>query len=142
MPSSTNNQIICKNLSWALSQSLKTKRLRTSSAALANEFNLRALGVSTISSETMRKWRSGSAMPSPGHLVVLRDWLGLDLNVIFSRVEQTVAAGVALTARDNKPLSPNDALESLDETIKVLLDTRKTISAEMRKLEKRSTAEE
>jgi transcriptional regulator with XRE-family HTH domain len=137
-----SNEQVCKsNLAHALRVAIKKKYTRISAAALSDEFNLRALGASTISAETMRKWRSGSVMPSASHLVVLRDWLGLDLNTLFSRVEHKAVRDQNPDRPVNeKPLSPIDALERLDETIRVLLDTRRTISSEMRKIEKQAEA--
>ena len=133
-----SNEQVCKsNLAHALRVAIKKRHSRISAAALSDEFNLRALGATTISAETMRKWRSGSVMPSASHLVVLRDWLDLDLNTIFSRVEQSASFDETTSRPAGKtPLSPNEALESLDETIKTLLDTRKMISSEMREIEK------
>ena len=137
-----SNEQVCKsNLAFALRVAIKKKYSRISAAALSDEFNLRALGANTISAETMRKWRSGSVIPSASHLVVLRDWLGLDLNALFSRVVHEAAVDQSTDLPLNeKPLSPHDALERLDETIRVLLDTRKTISSEMRKIEKQAAA--
>lgn len=44
---------------------------------LADQFNLRAEGTSTISRETARKWMRGKAVPQVGRLEVLIKWLGL-----------------------------------------------------------------
>ncbi len=48
-----------------------------SATMLADQFNLRAEGTSTISRETARKWMRGKAVPQVGRLEVLIKWLGL-----------------------------------------------------------------
>ncbi len=49
-----------------------------SAAKVADAFNLRAHGTSTISRETARKWLRGEAMPEIGKMQVLIHWLNLD----------------------------------------------------------------
>ena len=139
MPSAKNNHTARSNLSRALKASLSSKGSKIlSSSKLANEFNLRAIGAATITPETMRKWLSGAAMPSAGHLVVLREWLKLDLNAIFSRSEKKESFDEWITdPLIGKALANNAALETLDETIKVLLNTRKTMSSEIKANDKR-----
>lgn len=51
---------------------------RISAQRLADQFNLRAKGTTTISRETARKWMSGLAIPQYERLVVLVEWLALD----------------------------------------------------------------
>ena len=133
--SDTNANMVLNNFSYALRQALSQRYRRASSAHLCAEFNLRSLGAPSISAETMRKWRSGISMPAPGHMVILRDWLSLDLNDIFSRkILSTVRVEPA--PRDvNKPVTPDVALDALDESIKVFIDTRKVISDEIKKVE-------
>lgn len=130
----SNMDICLHNFSHVLRDALRKRYPRSSTAKVANEFNLRALGVNTISGETMRKWRSGSTMPSPGHMVVLRDWLQIDFNQIFSRSKVNASEHASTNNGGEAPMSPSVALDTLDHTIKVLLDTRKTISNEMRKV--------
>ena len=139
MPNAKNNYLARSNLSRALKMSLSSQGSgMLSSSKLANEFNLRAIGAATITPETMRKWRSGAAMPSAGHLVVLREWLKLDLNAIFSKSEKNESFDEWITDPLNgKALSNNAALETLDETIKFLLNTRKTMSVEIKANDKR-----
>jgi transcriptional regulator with XRE-family HTH domain len=45
---------------------------------IANDFNLRAYGTSTISRETVRKWIGGLAFPEVGRLKAIIDWLKMD----------------------------------------------------------------
>jgi len=129
----SHNQICLNNLSLILMQAFSQRYPKASTSFLANEFNLRALNVPTISGETMRKWRSGSSMPAPGHLTVLRKWLDLDLNKVFSS-SMVVRSGHPIIVEDEN-LAPYEALDYLDQTIKALVDTRKVISLELRKVE-------
>ncbi len=54
-----------------------------SAAELAMQFNLRAHGTKTISRESARKWLRGLALPEISKLMVLVEWLSLDINKIF-----------------------------------------------------------
>jgi hypothetical protein len=54
---------------------------------LAIEFNLRASGCREITRETGRRWLIGGALPEYGRLVLLKQWLKLDMNVIFDTTE-------------------------------------------------------
>ena len=54
-----------------------------SAAAFAMQFNLRAHGTKTISRESARKWLKGLALPEISKLIVLVEWLSLDINKIF-----------------------------------------------------------
>jgi transcriptional regulator with XRE-family HTH domain len=49
-----------------------------SAAKLADAFNLRARGTTTITRETARKWLLGDAMPEIGKMRVLITWLDID----------------------------------------------------------------
>lgn len=131
----TNADIVLDNLSYALRQELSRRYRRASSASLCVEFNLRSLGAPTISPETMRKWRSGISMPAPGHMIILRDWLSLDLNDIFSRRILSRVGDVPAPRDVNKPVTPDVALDALDDSIKVLIDMRKVISDEIKRVE-------
>ena len=51
--------------------------------SLAREFNLRAFGCPPITRETARRWLIGTALPEYGRLVVLKQWLDLDMEYIF-----------------------------------------------------------
>ena len=72
-------------------------------------------------------------MPAPGHLTVLRKWLDLDLNKVFSS-STVVRSGHPIIVEDEN-LAPYEALDYLDQTIKALVDTRKVISVALRKVE-------
>lgn len=62
----------------AFKERLKEKYIRVPSAAkIADAFNLRAHGTSTISRETAMKWLNGEALPEIGKLIVLLKWLNL-----------------------------------------------------------------
>ena len=53
----------------------------------ANQYNLRASGTTTITRQTAFRWTSGKGFPDPGRLVVLVEWLDLDLRAIFQLTE-------------------------------------------------------
>ena len=60
-----------------------------SAAFIADNFNLRAYGTSTISRETARKWLSGTAVPEVDKLIVLVKWLNISMDEVFSEINQT-----------------------------------------------------
>ena len=51
---------------------------------IADQFNLRASGTSTITSETARKWIKGLAVPEIDRFKVLMDWLEFNPSDLFS----------------------------------------------------------
>lgn len=51
----------------------------------ANQFNLRAYGTKTITRETARKWLLGLAVPEIDKLVVLVEWLDIDVLNLFGQ---------------------------------------------------------
>jgi len=54
-----------------------------SASQFADDFNLNAIGTSTVSRETTRNWINGSAFPKVDHLMVLCEWLSLSVDSIF-----------------------------------------------------------
>lgn len=54
-----------------------------SANAFANEFNIRAYGTKTITGETARKWMHGLAVPEIDKLLVLVDWLEINVLELF-----------------------------------------------------------
>ncbi len=58
----------------------KKYKTAPSNVFIATQFNLRAHGTSTVSTETVRKWSKGLAYPSASHLTAIVDWLELNPN--------------------------------------------------------------
>jgi hypothetical protein len=48
---------------------------------IANEFNLRAVGSSTVSREVVRKWLNGLSLPKSDKLTVMRKWLDIQTDL-------------------------------------------------------------
>lgn len=98
MPHTKNKKEIQSSFSVALSRALDSRfDMKVSSTRLADEFNLRAAGTTTISRQTALKWIKGAALPDAGRLKVLAQWLDLDLNEIFK-------SEVYLTSNESKLL--------------------------------------
>ena len=73
-----NRKLAGQLFAQAFKERLKEKYIRVPSAAkIADAFNLRAHGTSTISRETARKWLKGEGLPEIGKLNVLLKWLNL-----------------------------------------------------------------
>ena len=53
-----------------------------SASFLAREFNLRNYHSEPITQESARRWLKGLAIPKFDKLLILRSWLGLDLNAL------------------------------------------------------------
>ena len=51
---------------------------------LANQFNLRAKGTTTITPETARKWMKGIVVPEVDRFIVLIDWLEMHPSELFT----------------------------------------------------------
>jgi hypothetical protein len=84
MPHTKNKKEIQSNFSNALSDALTSRYgVIVSATRLADEFNLRASGTTTISRQTALKWIKGTTLPDAGRMKVLAEWLDLDLNDIF-----------------------------------------------------------
>jgi hypothetical protein len=83
-----NKQTVLKRFSRALQAALIDQFGKGFSAQrLANEFNLRASGTTTITRQTALNWITGRDIPNLGRLYVLKNWLNLDLNEVFSSGE-------------------------------------------------------
>ncbi len=68
-----------KLFSICLSEALLKKYGKVPSATfLANQFNLRAYGTTTITRESARKWLNGLAIPEMSRLKVLIQWLEIN----------------------------------------------------------------
>ncbi|MGZ8258080.1 MAG: hypothetical protein ACXWTR_02770 [Methylotenera sp.] len=73
-----------KNFSSALNKGLLNKFGKIPSCSVvANQFNLRAYGTTTVTRETVRKWMQGVTLPGPGRLHVLIEWLNLNPSEIL-----------------------------------------------------------
>lgn len=88
---------------------------------LANQFNLRADGTTTITAETARKWIKGLSVPEIDRFKVLIKWLEFDIDDLFNTKE------VHLTNKETHDVI--DAIESkihdLVETINKFKDKKK-----------------
>jgi hypothetical protein len=79
-----NRKHIAIKLSELLNESLIKKYNKTPSANfVANQFNLRANGTTTITAETARKWMRGIAVPEIDRFIVLIHWLEFQPEEIF-----------------------------------------------------------
>ena len=100
---------------------LKKYKKIPSGSFLANQFNLRAEGTTTITAETARKWVKGLSVPEIDRFKVLIKWLELDVDSIFNTTE------VHLSRTETNDLI--DAIESkihdLVETISKFKDKKK-----------------
>jgi len=54
-----------------------------SASFFANQFNLRAAGTTTITSETARKWMKGLMVPEIDRFKILIEWLDFKTNKLF-----------------------------------------------------------
>lgn len=96
-----NRETTASYLAKLINQALIIKFGRVPSASLfANQFNLRAYGTSTITRETARKWILGLSIPEIDKLIVLTEWLDLDISSIFKRKKKTFLVNQNL---QNKP---------------------------------------
>ena len=78
----------------------------------ANQFNLRAAGTTTITSETARKWIKGLTVPEIDRFKVLIEWLEIDTADLF------VAGGVNLSQKET-----SDVIDAMESKIHDLLET-------------------
>ena len=79
-----NRKHIANEFSGLLNKCLVKKYKKTPSANfVANQFNFRANGTSTITAETARKWMRGMAVPEIDRFIVLIHWLEFHPGQIF-----------------------------------------------------------
>ena len=72
--------------SHSLRESLKLQYGKLPSAeVVSRDFNLRAHGTTPVTQESVRRWIRGESLPKPDHLIVLMQWLDLDLNEIYGK---------------------------------------------------------
>lgn len=96
-----------------------------SSGYIAKEFNLRAKNTGTVTSETVRRWLHGLALPDIEKIVALSEWLEIDLNTLLSIRK---AAGY----HSNK--IGNGELNTLINSSQKLIQSLHEISAELEDL--------
>ncbi len=81
-----NRKSTASCLAKAINEGLIKKFGKIPSANIfANQFNLRAYGTKTITRETARKWLLGLAVPEIDKLVVLIEWLDIDVLNLFGQ---------------------------------------------------------
>ena len=79
-----NRKQFADEFSELLNQCLIKKYKKTPSANfVANQFNIRANGTTTITAETARKWMRGIAVPEIDRFIVLIHWLGFEPAQMF-----------------------------------------------------------
>ena len=79
-----NRKEFAKKFSDVLNKHLIKKYKKVPSANfIANQFNLRADGTSTITSETARKWVKGISVPEIDRFKVLLGWLDFSPKELF-----------------------------------------------------------
>ncbi|MEY3106172.1 MAG: hypothetical protein RIT35_335 [Pseudomonadota bacterium] len=79
--------------SHALRESLKLQYGKLPSAeVVARNFNLRAHGTTPVTQESVRRWIRGESLPKPDHLIILVQWLHLNLNQIYENESHTESA--------------------------------------------------
>jgi hypothetical protein len=83
-----------------------------SGSFLANQFNLRAQGTTTITAETARKWIKGMSVPEIDRFKVLIKWLELDIDSIFNVTE------IHLSRKET-----NDVIDAIESKIHDLVET-------------------
>jgi transcriptional regulator with XRE-family HTH domain len=79
------NQEVAIVFSQAFKIGLLSKYRKIPSAGfIAREFNLRAKHTGTITNETARRWLKGMVLPDLEKLVILSEWLEIDLHTLLS----------------------------------------------------------
>jgi hypothetical protein len=78
---------------------------------MANQFNLRAEGTTTITAETARKWVKGLSVPEIDRFKVLIKWLELDVDDLFN------TKAVHLNPKEN-----NDVIDAIETKIHDLVE--------------------
>jgi hypothetical protein len=79
-----NRKQFADEFSELLNQCLIKKYKKTPSASfVANQFNFRANGTTTITAETARKWMRGIAVPEIDRFIVLMLWLEFQPGQMF-----------------------------------------------------------
>jgi len=84
-----------------------------SASSLANQFNFRAGGTTTISRETARKWLTGMVIPDLPKMMVLAEWLEMDANVFMGT--QGNSTNQVLVADDLVIETITEILRHMDE---------------------------
>lgn len=117
--SKDNKTITTERFSQALNRALFEKYGRSpSSTLLANDFNLRAYGTTTITRETARKWMRGLAIPEASKLKTLSEWLDLDLGSVFKTINDETALN------QNPTIDPNEQYQKTLYTLVKDLDDK------------------
>ena len=79
-----NRKQFANQFSELLNQCLIKKYKKAPSANfVANQFNFRANGTTTITAETARKWMRGISVPEIDRFIVLIHWLGFEPAQMF-----------------------------------------------------------
>ena len=105
-----NRKHIANEFSGLLNKCLLKKYNKTPSANfVANQFNFRANGTSTITAETARKWMRGMAVPEIDRFIVLIHWLEFHPGQIFG-----------IEDKFNKQSEMDELIEILEQQLNIL----------------------
>lgn len=107
-----------------------------SCAKIARDFSARAPHLQSISSETVRKWLTGAALPHSARMAVLIEWLGKELESTFNPATFLAKTrglnGLSTTAESMPPLLTATELIKFYSTLSQR--DKQTISTLMRSL--------
>ena len=115
-----NNMMI--NFSSALNLALIRIFGKVPSAeSFSKQFNERAIGTTTISRETARKWMRGTAYPEAGKMAVLISWLKLDPADTLNSREPSEVLNAHSPVLSSTDLSLSEAIKQLSSLKKSAL---------------------
>lgn len=102
---------------------------------LAREFNLRNHHSEPITQESARRWLKGLAIPKFDKLVILRSWLGLDLNALgISNLQTTIEKNQL----EKDMLARQEAFirrtQSIKEALQVLMQEVESLEATLERM--------
>ena len=81
-------------------------------STFANAFNAYTNHIQDISRDTARKWITGQTIPELDRLVILKDWINLDLNGFGKKVEKPAPKEKLLPNEIHNILKEFEALET------------------------------
>jgi hypothetical protein len=91
---------------------IKKYKKKPSANFVANQFNLRSNGTTTITAETARKWMTGMAVPKIDRFIVLIHWLEFDPGQMF---------GIDVQLNGNEKV--NELIKKLEQQLNLINTT-------------------
>lgn len=95
-----------------------------SAAFVAKEFNLRTYTTEAITQESARRWLKGLALPDLAKLLVLRNWLDLDINALGIPSAESLEMDDGVTGVEN--IAEQEAFvkttQSIRQSLQSLMD--------------------